>query len=103
LARLFVLELIDTGDDQQLRQVVNLAVVDNLPIREIELPDFSGDAGFERKFDRVTAEVVRGLKAPGIEKRCRVGNAFLGHFLKVEAVHPFFAATPEGGNRISPC
>jgi len=71
---------------------MNVAVVDNLPIREVEFANLLGDTRLERAFDRVTTEVIRGLKASGIEKRRRIGDAFLGHVLQIEAIH---SATPE--------
>src|SRR5258705_5833276 len=71
---------------------MNIAVVDNLPIREIKLPSLSRDARFQRAFDRVSAEVVSRLIALRVEERRGVGHAFFGHFLQVETVHLSFSA-----------
>jgi hypothetical protein len=52
---LFLKEAVDSGDFQQFGEVMNVAVIRQLPIRKIELPRLLRDARLQRTFDRVTA------------------------------------------------
>ena len=79
--------LIKTRKFKQSRQIMCIAVINELTIRKIMLFDLLGNSRLERTFHRVAYKVIRSRVKSIIKQASGFADAEVSQLLKVYAIH----------------